>query len=82
MQLGKILFLGGAPFQVPIIENANEMGFTTICVDNRRNNPGHKIAKKSYIESTINNFEILEMLTSPAILKCDMLKFKNKSTTF
>ena len=67
MQLGKILFLGGAPFQVPIIKKANEMGFTTICVDNRKNNPGHKIAKKSYIESTINKLEILEIAKNEQI---------------
>ena len=67
MQLGKILFLGGAPFQVPIIKKANEMRFTTICVDNRKNNPGHKIAKKSYIESTINKLEILEIAKTEQI---------------
>ena len=67
MQLEKILFLGGAPFQVPIIKKANEMRFTTICVDNRKNNPGYKIAKKSYIESTINKLEILEIAKTEQI---------------
>ena len=56
----KILFLGGAHHQCPIIKKANDLKFNTICVDNIPNNPGHKIAHKSKIISTIDKNKILE----------------------
>ena len=43
----KILFLGGDNFQTNIILKAKKMGYFTICLDNKRENPGHKIANKS-----------------------------------
>ena len=48
----KILFLGGAYFQCPIIKKAIEFGYFTICMDNVECNPGHKIANKSINIST------------------------------
>ena len=48
----KILFLGGAYFQCPIIKKANQFGYYTICLDNVEDNPGHKIANKSINIST------------------------------
>ena len=61
MEMKKILFLGGANFQTNIILKAKKMGYFTICLDNKRENPGHKIANKSYLISTLDKNNIYEI---------------------
>ena len=46
------LFLGGAPSQVPIIEEAKHRGHYVITCDYLPNNPGHKIADEYHNVST------------------------------
>ena len=57
----KIIFLGGAYFQCSIIKKAINLGFHTICIDNRPENPGHKIAHQSFNVSTIEKKKILKI---------------------
>ena len=61
MSRKKIMFLGASVFQVPPIECALEKGYTVITVDNRPENPGHKIAHRSYDISTVNKESVLEL---------------------
>lgn len=49
----KILFLGAALHQTPIIKKAKDRGLYVITCDNRPNNPGHKYADKTYNISTV-----------------------------
>jgi len=57
----KILFLGAACFQIPSIKYALSKGYYTITCDNRKENPGHKIADKSYFVSTIDREAVLKI---------------------
>jgi biotin carboxylase len=57
----KIIFLGASFQQLSPIQYANSKGYTTITCDNRPENPGHKIASKSFDVSTIEKEEILEI---------------------
>ena len=44
----KVLFLGAAKHQTPIIQLAKEKNISTVSLDNRPENPGHLISDKSY----------------------------------
>lgn len=57
----KILFLGAATFQIPPIAYALEQGYYVITSDNRPQNPGHRLAHKSYNVSTIDKGAVLEI---------------------
>ena len=58
----KIIFLGAAPHQIPAINEANNLGFKVITVDNRPDNPGHRLAYRSYSNvSTLDKEKVLEI---------------------
>ncbi len=57
----KILILGAGDFQVPIIEEAREMGLYTIVVSPKGNYPGFKIADKKYYLDVRDKDKILEI---------------------
>jgi carbamoylphosphate synthase large subunit len=57
----RILFLGGAVFQLPSLLYAREKGYYTIICDNKPDNPGHKLAHKSYIVSTRDKNSVLRI---------------------
>lgn len=64
----RLMFLGGADFQVPAIERANELGVETICVDNRPENPGHAAALKSHSDvSTVCIAEVFGLARSESV---------------
>lgn len=56
----KILFLGAAKFQTPVIRLAKDEGHFTITLDNIPSNPGHRISDKSY--DNISTLDIPEVL--------------------
>jgi len=55
----RILFLGGAYAQVPILEEAKERGYYIITCDYLPDNPGHKLADEYYDVSTTDMQGIL-----------------------
>jgi biotin carboxylase len=55
----KIIFLGASFQQLSPIEYANSRGYFTITCDNRPDNPGHRIANRSYNVSTTEKDHIL-----------------------
>ncbi len=58
----KLLFLGGAHFQVPAITAARRLGMIAICADNRPENPGHTLAHESFPNcSTIDTDAVLAL---------------------
>ncbi|MBI3591584.1 MAG: ATP-grasp domain-containing protein [Candidatus Melainabacteria bacterium] len=57
----KLLFLGAAKFQIPPIEYALSKGYFVITCDNKPDNPGHRLAHKTFDVSTIEKFEILRI---------------------
>lgn len=57
----KILFLGGAPTQLPPIKYALEQGHYVITLDYLPDNPGHKLAHKYYNVSTTDKEAVLEI---------------------
>lgn len=57
----KILFLGGAMQQIPVILKAKEMGIYTITCDYLPENPGHALADEYYNVSTTSKEEVLEL---------------------
>jgi hypothetical protein len=57
----KILFLGGAPSQLPPIKYALEQGHHVITVDYLPENPGHKLAHTYYNVSTTDKDAVLEV---------------------
>lgn len=57
----KILFLGGAPTQLPPIKYALEQGHHVITVDYLPENPGHKLAHTYYNVSTTDKDAVLEV---------------------
>lgn len=50
----KVLFLGAAPSQLPPIHYALLNGYQVITCDNRPDNPGHRLAHRSYNVSTVD----------------------------
>lgn len=57
----KVLFLGGAPTQIPPIKYALEQGYEVISLDYLPENPGHKLAHKYYNISTTDKEAVLEI---------------------
>ena len=57
----KILFLGAAPFQLPAIKKAQELGIQIIATDNVPSNIGHKLADYSENVSTTDLDGVLEI---------------------
>jgi len=57
----RILFLGGANFQIPAIEEAKRMGLYVITCDYLPNNPGHKLADEYYNVSTVDIPAVLRL---------------------
>ena len=57
----KILMLGGAKQQIPIIKTAKDMGYYVITCDYEPENPGHKLADEYYNVSTTDLDGVLEL---------------------
>lgn len=57
----RILFLGGAPTQIPPLKYAREQGHYVITCDYLPNNPGHKYADEYYNVSTTDKEAVLEL---------------------
>ncbi|MEQ9544766.1 MAG: ATP-grasp domain-containing protein [Marinobacter sp.] len=57
----KVLFLGGAPTQIPPIKYALEQGHEVITLDYLPENPGHKLAHQYYNMSTTDKEAVLEV---------------------
>lgn len=60
----RILFLGGAPTQLPPIKYALEQGHYVITCDYSPDNPGHKLAHESYDVSTTDKEAVLALADS------------------
>lgn len=63
----KILFLGGAPTQLPPIKYALEKGHHVITLDYLPENPGHKLAHQYYNVSTTDKEAVLEVALAEKI---------------
>lgn len=63
----KILFLGGAPTQLPPIKYALEQGHHVITLDYLPDNPGHKLGHKYYNVSTTDKEAVLEVAKAEEI---------------
>ena len=57
----KVLMLGGAMQQIPIIKQAKEMGLYVITCDYTPENPGHKLADEYFNVSTTDLDGVLEL---------------------
>lgn len=57
----RVLFLGGAPTQIPPIKYALEQGHEVITLDYLPENPGHKLAHQYYNISTTDKEAVLEI---------------------
>jgi formate-dependent phosphoribosylglycinamide formyltransferase (GAR transformylase) len=57
----RILFLGGAPTQIPPIKYALEQGYYIITCDYLPENPGHKLAHEYHNVSTTDKKAVLEL---------------------
>ena len=55
----KILFLGASHHQLPSIKYALNAGYWVVTSDNIEQNPGHKLAHKSYNISTLEKEKLL-----------------------
>ena len=42
----RVLVVGASPYQVPLINELNDMGAFTVSISNRKNDPGLKISSK------------------------------------
>ena len=60
----RILFLGGAPTQIPPLKYAREQGHYVITCDYLPNNSGHKYADEYYNVSTTDKEAVLELAVS------------------
>ncbi len=56
-----LLVLGASRYQLPTIEYAKSIGLRVVVTDNVPDNPGHKIADKSYIVDTTDKAAVLEI---------------------
>ena len=61
MKQKRILFLGGAYAQMPIIEEAKNRGWYIITCDYLPNNPGHKLSDEYYNISTTDQDKVLKL---------------------
>ena len=57
----KILLLGGAYAQIPVIKKSKEKGLHVITCDNAPNNPGHKLADEHFNVSTTDKEAVLNL---------------------
>ncbi len=57
----KVLFLGGAYAQIPILQEARSRGFYIITCDYLPGNPGHKLADEYHDVSTTDKQAVLEL---------------------
>ena len=57
----KILFLGAATFQIPPIQYALDAGYEVITADYLPDNPGHRLAHRAHVVSTIDREAILRV---------------------
>ncbi len=60
-QFQRLLFLGGAHFQLPAIKKAKELGCTVITVSNNPNEIGHKFSDQYENVSTTDREGVLEL---------------------
>jgi len=60
-EMEKILILGGAKGQVPIIESAKEQGYYVVLCDWTTTNPGIALADKHYQVSTLDKVAVLNV---------------------
>lgn len=58
------MFLGGSHFQVPAIKYAKKAGYHVATVDNKPDNPGHKISNEYHNISTIKKKKVLDLASS------------------
>jgi biotin carboxylase len=63
----KVMFLGGAPTQIPPIKYAIEQGHEVITLDYLPDNPGHKLAHRYYNVSTTDKEAVLEVARAEKI---------------
>lgn len=63
MEQKRVLFLGGAPTQLPPIKYAKEQGYYVITCDYLPENPGHKLADEYHNVSTTDLESVLELAT-------------------
>jgi biotin carboxylase len=63
----KVLFLGAAPFQLPPIHYALRCGYQVVTCDNRPDNPGHRLAHRSYDISTVDIGAVLRIAESEQV---------------
>jgi biotin carboxylase len=63
----KILFLGGAPSQIPPIQYALEQGHEVITLDYLPQNPGHKLSHRYYNVSTTDKDAVLDVARAEKI---------------
>lgn len=61
MEKKKIMILGGAFFQVPLIQYARRKGLYVITVDYLPENPGHKFSDEYYNISTVDKESVLQL---------------------
>lgn len=59
--MDRILMLGGARSQIPVIKRAKELGLYVITCDNVPNNPGHAFSDEYYNVSTVEMEEVLRI---------------------
>lgn len=57
----RLMHLGGAEFQIPAIDCAKKLGCFVITVDNRPENPGHRLADIYENVSTVDRVSVLEL---------------------
>lgn len=62
-----LLILAGTINQIPFIRTAQQLGIRVITTDNRADNPGHKLADKSYLIDTTNSEGVLTIAKSEAV---------------
>ncbi|KPV40418.1 carbamoyl-phosphate-synthetase [Thiohalorhabdus denitrificans] len=59
--MGRLIFLGASPMQTPPIRYARQAGHHVITVDNRPDNPGHRLAHECHNVSTTDSDGVLAL---------------------
>lgn len=62
MNIKKVIFLGGAYSQIPIIKEAKQRGWYIVTCDYLPENPGHQLADEYHNISTTNTEKIIELV--------------------
>ncbi len=57
----RLLILAASEYQLPVIEQARQMGYYIVTIDNVPTNPGHALANQHYIVSTTDQEAILSI---------------------